>query len=416
MRWLGILLCLLSATAHARPPRATADAVAQAIEDRYFDPARGSAIAGELRTAAARGEFDALHAPLDLAAALGARLRPLDGHFNVRWSSPAGLAEGVPPPRRPPPAHDHGIRGVRILPGNIGYIDLAFFAHFEFADKAAPPRVAIDAALALLQWTDAVIIDLRGNGGGSPAMVGYLTSAFTQKGADIYNRFSSREGSTSEAPLDWHPSPRLDVPLYVLTSGRTGSAAEALAYTLQSAGRALVVGERSGGAANPGGPVEVGEGFSVFVSTGSPVNPLTGRNWEGVGVQPGLGVPAHDALHAAQVHALQRRLADGGAGPADTGARWALEGLQARDQPAAEVSALAGTYGDVRIAVEDGALVMRQGRRPPQVLRALASGDFFVEDDPLRRVAFARDPAGVPVALDVHTADGNRNRFRRSAP
>ena len=71
------------------------------------------------------------------------------------------------------------------------------------------------AALQLLSDSDAVIIDLRGNGGGSPAMVGYLTSAFTPKGADIYNTFHSRDGTFSEAPRDWYPSPRLDVKLRV---------------------------------------------------------------------------------------------------------------------------------------------------------------------------------------------------------
>ena len=129
------------------------------------------------------------------------------------------------------------MRGVRILPGNIGYLDLAFFAGFDFADRNAPPRVAIDAALALLQWTDAVVIDLRDNGGGSPAMVGYLTSAFTPRGADIYNTFHSRQGTSSEAPLDWHPAPRLDVPLYVLGSsmfGATLAAALGLPYAFAS--------------------------------------------------------------------------------------------------------------------------------------------------------------------------------------
>jgi hypothetical protein len=415
MRWLGILLCLLCATAGAREPRATAEAVAKAIEDHYYDAARGAGIAGELRTAAAKGEFDAFEAPLDLATVLGKKLAPHDRHFSVRWSAPSGDTAPGPVRRRPPPAAEHGIRGVRILPGNIGHIDLASFASFDFADRDAPPRVAIDAALALLQWTDAVIIDLRNNGGGSPAMVGYLTSAFTPRGADIYNTFVSRRGTTSEAPRDWHPAPRLEVPLYVLTSARTGSAAEALAYTLKNAGRATVVGERSGGAANPGGPVDVGEGFSVFVSTGSPVSPITGGNWEGDGVQPTIDVAAHDALRVAQVHALEAQLAKTPAGDAATGTRWALDALQAPPVYEGDLAPLSGTYGDIRIAVEGGALVLHHGRRPPRPLRVLASGEFFMEDEPQRRVAFERDADGKVIALELRFADGNRSRFRRDA-
>ena len=130
---------------------------------------------------------------------------------------------------------------------------------------------------------DAVIIDLRYNGGGSPAMVGYLVSAFTPRDADIYNVFHGREGTESERPKDAYASPRLDVPLYVLISGLSASAAESTTYTLQAAHRATVVGEPSAGAANPGGEFPVGDGFNVFISTGTPVNPVTGKNWEGVG-------------------------------------------------------------------------------------------------------------------------------------
>jgi hypothetical protein len=416
MRRFAFLLFALSAVAQAQAPRATADAVAQAIEDNYYDAKRGAEIAAQLRAATAKGDFDGSESPLDLATALSAKLAPLDGHFNVRWAPPSKSSAIGPVRRGPPPTRDHGVRAVRVLPGNIGYIDLAFFAGFNFADTNAPPRVAIDAALALLQWSDAVIIDVRNNGGGSPAMVGYLTSAFTPKGADIYNTFISREGTRSEAPLDWHPAPRLDVPLYVLTSGRTGSAAEALAYTLKNAKRATIVGERSGGAANPGGPVDVGNGFSVFVSDGSPVSPITGRNWEGDGVMPTIDVPANDALRIAQIHALETQLAKSTREDAMTAVRWALEALQAPVKFAGNLAPLVGSYGQIHIAMDADALLLQQGRRPPRNLRALANGEFFVEDDPQRRVGFERDADGKVIALELRFADGNRSRFRRESP
>src|SRR3546814_2621954 len=85
-------------------------------------------------------------------------------------------------------------------------------------------------------------------------MVGYLASAFVARGADIFNTFHSRAGTQSEAPADWYDAPRPAVPLYVVVNARTGSAAESFAYTLQQAGRATIVGEASGGAANPGAP------------------------------------------------------------------------------------------------------------------------------------------------------------------
>ena len=130
-------------------------------------------------------------------------------------------------------------------------------------------------------------------------MVGYLASAFVAPGSDIYNTFRTRGVSLSEAPARPYATPRTQVPLYVLVDGGTASAAESFAYTLRSAGRAIVVGERSAGAANPGAMIDIGEGFSVFVSDGTPVNPITHANWEATGIAPDVAVASKDALETA---------------------------------------------------------------------------------------------------------------------
>lgn len=397
----------------AEPPREVAERVAATIEASYFDASEGARIAGELRRATGSGAFDRLQEPRELATALTDRLKPLDQHFAVRWSAPgtepAGHGRGpVPDPAR----SNFGIRKVQLLPANVGYLELGYFADIDFDDPADPARKAIDAALQLLAHADAVLVDVRDNGGGSPAMVGYLSSAFVEHGSDIYNTFRWREGGASEAPPQEYPAPRTTMPLYVLTSGRTGSAAEAFAYTLGNAKRAVLVGERTGGAANPGRPFDIGGGFSVFVSTGSPVSPITGRNWEGTGVRPQVEVESSEALGRAQELALAQLLEDGKGGEA---ARWALEALRNRAPApdAATRQALAGDYGTVRIeALADG-LQLRVGRRPPQRLRALEGGLFHFESDPTRRVRFDRGAGGVPVAVELLWADGDIARHVR---
>lgn len=293
------VLFLASAFAvHAAPaPRERVDAVADAIATNYFDAARGKSIADDLRRDASRGAFDAL-SPQALADTLTQRLRPLDRHFRVRWNGESAAPAPTAGPRRPPPAN-HGIAAVETLPGDIGHLRLGEFAHFEFGDAKAPARIAIDDALAALSGTRAMIVDLRGCRGGSPSMVGYLASAFVAPGADIYNTFHTRTQTLSEAPDTPYAKPRTKVPLYVLVDGGTGSAAESFAYTLQSAKRATVVGERSAGAANPGAMIDIGDGFSVFVSDGTPVNPITHANWETTGVAPDVAVASADALDAA---------------------------------------------------------------------------------------------------------------------
>lgn len=339
---LTVALMLVATSALARQadaptaPRLVVNQVAASIRAAYFDPAKAEVIAAALEAEAAGGRYDALTDPRDLETALTARLEPYDQHFSVSKPAPSGpalaasatAASGLVPVPFPVVAarQGQGFRAVQILPGNVGLIEMRFFADFDGA--ADPARKQVDAALQLISSTEAVIIDLRNNGGGSPAMVGYLVSAFVGPDAEIYNRFHSREGESSEAPAQPYAAPRVNVPVYVLISGRTGSAAEAFAYTLQAAKRAVIVGETSGGAANPGGPVFTPSGYRVFISTGSPTNPLTGGNWEKVGVRPDLAVPAEDALETAWKAALAGQST--AAPAAATEAAWVREALDAR--------------------------------------------------------------------------------------
>jgi hypothetical protein len=418
---LGLALLAFAGALHAATPRKNVANIAQAVEDNYFDVARGRQIAADLRAEAASGKYDALKDDRDLATALTDRLKPFDQHFTVRWTPPEPAGTAREPAARAAPATDHGrrtnygVRRVEVQPGNIGYIDLREFAHFQFGQPDQPARRAIDAALQLVAGTDALIIDLRNNGGGSPAMVGYLASAFTAKGADIYNTFRTREGDVSEAPAEWHAAPRLQTPLYVLTSARTGSAAEALAYTLKNAGRARVVGEPSAGAANPGGAVAAGNGFSVFVSTGSPVSPITRTNWEGSGVMPDVAVPAATAFETAKALALEAVLRGDLPDAEKVDTRWALEALRAEATPPKDVPLddYAGSYGALAIARDGDHLVLRRGRRPALTLVALGQDAFTVAAESSSRVLFERGADGKVIALETKTSEGASGRHRR---
>jgi C-terminal processing protease CtpA/Prc len=111
-----------------------------------------------------------------------------------------------------------------------------------------------------------------------------------------------------------------DKPVYVLTSRRTFSGAEEFAYNLQTRKRAVIVGDTTGGGAHPGGMRRVTDHFGVWVPSGRAINPITGTNWERVGVRPDLAAPADSALRVAQVAALRVLLQR-----ADTAERGRLE-------------------------------------------------------------------------------------------
>ena len=404
--------------------------IADSIESTYFDAQAATRIAAGLRADVAAGRFDALRDPRELAAVLTDRLRPDDAHFGVAWSppAPAPTSSTAPAPSAPrSPAGDdnavarenHGVRRVEVLPGNVGLIELTLLAHFEPDEPlAGSAREVADAALALVGRAQALLIDLRDCRGGSPAMVGYLVGHFVAEDADVYNTFKSRGPDQYERPTVPIARRRLDLPLYVVVSGRTGSGAESVAYTLQAAKRATIVGERTAGGANPGDVVDLGDGLSIFISNGSPVNPITKDNWEGDGVLPDRVVAAKDAQSVAYELALEAMLGKSAAGPAADEARWALEASRAAREAApmgdAERARYAGTYGTRVIRDEGGQLLYVFDRRPSKRLVALGGDLFTLEGSPFTRLEFERDAQGRATTLVVRQVYGSVARFARS--
>ena len=88
-------------------------------------------------------------------------------------------------------------------------------------------------------------------------------------------------------------------PVYVLTSVRTFSGGEEFAYDMQVMKLAELVGETTGGGANPGGTVPLAAGLAMFIPGGRAMNPTTKTNWEGVGVVPDVAVSSENALKVA---------------------------------------------------------------------------------------------------------------------
>lgn len=383
--------------------------IATLIENNYFDPDKAAAIAAELRRTHRAGAYAQLDSR-DLANRLTRALKPYDQHFNVVWVAASAVRE----PRNAGSLQSpfgarsgYGFRAFERLSGNIGYLDLRFFAYFSERDPAAPERMAAAAALQLLDGTAALILDLRNNFGGWSPMVGYLVSAFVPADAEVYNVIHGRHGTESERPVRPHAQPRTDLPIYILVSGSTASAAESAAYTLQAARRAIVVGERTAGAANPGGEFPVGAGFNVFISIGTPINPITGSNWEGVGVTPDVPVDAALALSRAHQLAIEHLLSQ----PENAGSAeltWTLEALHATQSPPPRgaLKEFAAEYSDVSVSFVDGDLLLRRDRRAPLRLRPLRDDTFFVADDPLRRVVFERDGQGKIRGLQLVRASG----------
>jgi retinol-binding protein 3 len=197
---------------------------------------------------------------------------------------------------------DHGFKTVRYLTGNVGYLELSNFASAAVAGKTAA------AAFELLSDCAALLIDLRQNYGGEVSMVQMLASyLFDQQPYLLHTYLDPRvEDQQQIWTFPFVPGKRLpDVPVYILVSQNTYSAAEEFAYDLQAMGRVIVVGERTGGGAHLTETHVAGSDFVVQIPVARVINPITGTNWQGQGIEPDISTPALEALPYAHLHALE---------------------------------------------------------------------------------------------------------------
>ena len=198
-----------------------------------------------------------------------------------------------------------GFSSVKIMEGNVGYLDLRGFAGLENGKAVA------DAYMKLMSRTDAIIIDLSKNGGGSPNMVQYLCSFFFDQKIHLNSLYWRERNETREFwTLDEVGGIKMpDVPLFIITSSRTFSGAEEFSYNMQTQKRAILIGQTSGGGANPGGTMRINDNLNVFIPTGRAINPITKTNWEGVGVIPEVETTIEETLDKA--HELAKKGAEG---------------------------------------------------------------------------------------------------------
>ncbi len=292
--------------------KAAIQALAQALRQRYVFPEIGARYASSLLSKLAAGGYRVTTTNA-FAEAVAGDLQAVnkDKHLRVRFDPsfhPQADPDAEPTVeekaafRKMVSWQNFGIDKVERLPGNVGLLDLRGFIPVEMAGPS------LSAAMNLVASTDALIIDLRQNGGGDPETVAFLCTYLFPDGKrvhvnDIYDRPKNETRQFwTEASV---PGTRyVGKPVYVLTSARTFSGAEELSYDLQALKRATLVGETTGGGAHPGDAIALGAGLVAFIPSGRAINPITKTNWEHVGVKPDVAAPAAQALQVAHLAAL----------------------------------------------------------------------------------------------------------------
>ncbi|MDQ2920828.1 MAG: S41 family peptidase [Acidobacteriota bacterium] len=137
-----------------------------------------------------------------------------------------------------------GLR-IRRRRGDVAVIQIDAFTRPVVADFVRALKQKIAGARG-------VILDLRSNGGGDAEAMTDVASAFLQAGFGL-GQFTGRDGSSftiathSKSPFMPEPIEQTELPLVVLTSERTASAAEILIAALKTSKRAIVIGTETCG-------------------------------------------------------------------------------------------------------------------------------------------------------------------------
>ena len=275
------------------------------LDEFYVFPEVAQKMGIAVRGRAKRGEYDSVTDGDAFARLLAAHFQEVshDKHIFVSFS-PTQLPEDSAPPNRDAIARQReamrdancAFEKVEHLSGNIGYVKFNGFADPEVCGATAV------AAMNFLANVDALIFDLRQNGGGDPKMIALLCSYLFEQQTHLNDLWTRKGNETQQFwTLPYVPGNLLpSIPVYVLTSHRTFSGAEEFTNNLKVLKRATIVGEVTGGGAHPVGGHRIDDRFTIGVPFARAINPITKTNWEGVGVEPDVKVSAEDALTTAQ--------------------------------------------------------------------------------------------------------------------
>jgi hypothetical protein len=404
-------------------PGAIVAEVRRIIAERYVLPERRPALDAVLARGLASGRYD-VRQPAALAERINADLETegKDRHLNFALDpQQAEILSAARNESRPDTgayerqvrAANHGVTELKLLPGNIRYLAYDGF-HWIGPESAA----ALDTAMRFLAGGDAVIIDIRRNGGGSPAAVQYVVSHFLPADRPLVTFYMNGNPSPDKLmTLAELPAGRMaEKPLYVLTSGGSASAAEEFAGHVGGYKLGELVGETTAGAGFRNELVPINGGFVLSVSVGRAVLASTGKDWEAVGIMPTIRTPVASALDAAQAHALRRIAAKSSAQE-----RARLEALAdavaAKMEPRAPALPLhvyAGKFGERVVGLDGGKLYYQRGARAPTHLIPLGGNRFAFESDPALQLEFATAGDSVP-AFTLATAGGAaEGRYERT--
>lgn len=415
--------CLFSqsAAAFSLSPKAVktlVDSLAGQITKYYVFEEKAKEMSEHLKMQCKKGVYNNINDPHILAAMLTNDVNSihLDEHFHVEYNPgmadellgniddvPKMVAERLNKAK----SKNFGFKKVEILSGNIGYLEISSFSRLNEYSKATA-----DAALKMVSNTNALIIDLRYGVGGSPEMINHIISYFFKEKIHVSDIFIRSENAT----LNYYTKPReeknnlTEIPIYILSSYKTFSAAEGLMYELQSLKRATVVGETTRGGAHTVTYRALSSGFVADIPFGRAIIPMTKTNWEGTGITPDISVSADMALETAEMKIFDEALAKAKNESEKKNIQWQKDLLQSINHPLTldeeQLSSFTGTYGAYGISYSQGTLYYQKTGKAKFLLLPLKGNIMKVKGNDSFRVEFFKDKNGIVTKIATYYDDG----------
>jgi hypothetical protein len=414
-------------TVDSKAQAAIIDSVSKVLNEVYVFPDVAKNMEKLIRKNLKDGKYKKITNLVEFSELLTRDLRSVshDKHLGVRPLPPRDPNSAA----RPSPEEERkqrieqyrkdnfGFKKVELLPGNIGYIDFRRFVDAGFGGAGA---TAI-AAMNFLAYADAIIFDMRQNGGGSPSMIQLISSYLFEEPVHLNSFYIRKTNETQQFWTQGHvEGPKMtDIPVYVLTSSYTFSGAEEFTYNLKNMKRATIIGETTGGGAHP---VEgrVFENLNVLlrVPFGRAVNPITKTNWEGTGIEPHIKVPADQALNVARIEATKALMENEKDETRKKQLSWALKGLEVEKNPVKldqkSLEVYAGVYGSRKIWLEKGTLYYQREDRPKYRLIPMGDDTFMLDGLDYFRMKFNKDKSGKVVEIIGMYDNGDTDSNPRS--
>jgi C-terminal processing protease CtpA/Prc len=306
-------------------------------------------------------------------------------------------------------AQNFFFRKAEILKGNIGYVVFT-----NFADTNALSRKTVHAAFQFIANTDALILDLRNNFGGRGTMAKEITAYFFDKPQLTGRSFNRIHNKWTEDWVGGQPAITRDVyltmPIYILTSERTFSAAEGLAYNLKHLKNAVIVGDTTRGGAHSTRSFALGNGFVGFIPFSRGGHIVTKTDWEGTGVIPNVPIKEERSLFKAQELILKNKLAVASDTTEKLKLQWLVNDLYSKVEkvilPEKILNQYTGVFEEFLFTLECGVLYCRNTHQQDKKDKLVAINEHLFKIDEQSQVEFITGKNGTVNSIRLLWDDG----------